>query len=950
MAETATVDLSDLGFQPATKPQTPDLTDLGFQPVRPAPVPRDPSTSSSTAPNSASAIAPPIRPIDAQVAELSANRARIQKENEQPGVPFDQDSSIPFNTRARASLEPDQARKADLVFQDPNVLSTRLTKDGTNVVVRMLGDDGKPVDRLLNPTSLTLGDIPGNAGALVKAAGTGALAFMSGSASLPVQAAIVGGGAALQNASMVSASRAAAGQSQDLAGNLADSAKEGLATAAPVLAIPAAAGVAKVLTAPFRSGGAIAGGEAAATRQGIPLSAGQRVDSGTLARLANLPGAGGGALASDQANALRVAEGNALRGAFDPTIGPPKPVLAQADIAAQTKPLLAAQADPVLKSTADEVAAATQATKDAVTNAGTAEEIAAGKTKEAELAATAKATQQKIQTQLDTGLVPSNQTSTDVSSFLRQKVQDINAARVEKFAKPYAELDAEAEKQGIKSVNTNVDALSEEVRPLMNDVISKFAPGLSKIEQTNIGMQENPLSLPALRELKNQLYFMVKSGQAPGEDSVMGSRLRDLAEAVNKDYAATIAQGTPEFQAVANKLTKDYAEQITPLRQTDVAKAFLGPEEPGFQAGHELVSRMFSGSGDLGALQGYKAVLGADSPEYKLLVRQGLKDLADPHPVTGMIDAGDFLGKLKSLHPDMRAEVLGPMEKSIFSDTELMKAAQDTKISYPEMDAALTNGTGVSVKDAGARLEAALVKQKEADQLFNSKVLRDARDGTVGPQNLSNDTYVSRLVDTADAGQAKEFMANIAAKSPELADATRQRVLKNILDDVRTETGSTPVTTGESTALDFNKLQKKYLDSGNLEKYRAFIGDKGVNFLQDIAKVNEVIARNALSERGAAQSTSNMAAHLAGEVVPGGGGVGRALVKGVTNIPGWFLGNAQRWEAARNFLATGAMPKLAGPVGQTVRAGLLSTPEAVRAAAGILAGKEAPPTPKPLAQ
>lgn len=820
---------------------------------------------------------------------LSSDSAKFIRENTRPGIPFDFNAALPAGIRARVSVESDPQKQADLLAKQPGILNAR-NVDG-RVVATINGEDGKPKDVLLHPENFT--DVAGNTVPIAKTAAATGLAVATDGASLPLTAGIMGGGMAAIDAGSKALSRASAGQDIDPADIAKSAAKEGVINAAlPVLgkAVQGTRGILASGAGPLEEN-TIAAGE----RLGVPITPAQATGSSVLSRSTALPGTGGEALATAQKGALKAATDRELGGSGANAIP------SEASIAPKVAGTIAENAGAADAETA-------QAMKDAASGA-----------------------QKEIQDTLDKGLVPSNLPQSDAGKFIKGKVEALRDQFQQEAAKNYGTAYDLAAKENLRIPTDPIKKLAEEISSKdPQGALQQLVPEIGRIFKVSAQLEtpvvthageETGMTLPQAIELRAVVNDKIARGEAVGD--IPGRYLKNLAGALTEAIDTGVKSGSPELQSAFNTAKTAYAKDIGKFTSSDIAKLFTDPESGRYLGDSEVIPALFRGKGNLDALQAYKGVLGANSPEYKLLLRQGVNNIMDESGTTGgLLNADKFLTRINGLSKEMQQEVLGPHADTIAGNARLMTVARGGKIDPDDLANALANTPGQTPQ----LLQRAITKQNAADYEYNTGIMQQLRNGTLSPKSVGNnpDTFVTRFVNNASTDDVKNVLTQLGQKSPETVEAIRQRTLANLLEDVGAKAKVGQATTGENIALNSEKLTKDYLTGTNRGKYEAILGPKGIQFLDDLATVHESMAKEALQARGSPLSSVNRAAYVAGDALPGDKDVIKTSIRALAAGPQFVLGNAQRSAAVRDFLSTGQLPD----IGTIPRALLLASPEA----------------------
>lgn len=557
-----------------------------------------------------------------------------------------------------------------------------------------------------------------------------------------------------------------------------------------------------------------------------------------------------------------------------------------------------------------------------------------------------KAAQDRIQAQLDSGLIPSNLTQSDAGKFIRGKVETARDAFQTASQKNYGELHRLAAQENLTIPTDNLTNLVSSIKEKdPQGAIAQIVPEIQRIsgleraltspvaksEPTGLFDQAGDpimsdfvppkVTLPQAIELRAVVNDKIAKGDAVGD--IPGRYLKDLAGALTKDIEAGVKSGSPELQAAFDKAKGEYAGSIGKFKASDVNKLFTDPESARALADNEVIPTLFRGKGNLDAVQKLKAVL--DPKDYQLLLRQGAGSLVDEAKGAGdLIDASKFLNRLSGLDPELRKELLGPMEKELLGNTRLMQASQGGKFTQEELDDALAAAPG----RVGQLLEQAIGRQKAYDQAYNTRIQKMLRDGVLGPRTMgSEDDFVQRFLTTGSQADVRQALTQIAAKDPTIVEDIRKRTLQNILDEVKAKPALGEATAGNSEDVDYKKLLE-YARGDKGTNARIVIGKEGTKFLDDLAVYAEANARR-LAGPDSGMSAENLAERATSTAMGHGISAPRMVGRALAYVPRRVLGGAiDASPAVADFLKTGTLPPL--------RPAVLAAPGTVQQASKIL--------------
>lgn len=850
--------------------------------------------------------------------DAAAERQRVLQSNLRPGVPLDVTESLPASTRARLSFETDPDKQVDLLSKRPGVLAARKSADGKNVLATVAGEGGKQKDVLLNPLNsrLTGSDVAGATFPLMKAIPTTVAAIATDGLGPLLTSLIMGGTAAGSHTIGEGGSRLLAGQDLDPKNLALSAGKEGALNAALPLAGAAVKGAANKFAGLFnKNAGQIEqAATQAATRQQLPLAASLSTGSPALAKAEQVAGS----LGAGEQDALLAAKNRAL-GQNDTLAGPQK-IATEAEIAGTVKPLAAAA------------------------------EQSASKAVDTGFSDAQKAAQARIQTQLDSGLVPTNLTQTDAGNFIRGKVEAARNTFQAASQKNYGDLYELADKEGLAIPTDALTKLSKEIQAKdPHGAIEQIVPEVRRVfgleaklnpapeAGTPTGLldqfgkplvsapvQPPPVTLPQAIELRAVINDKIARGEAVGD--IPGRYLKDLAKSLTEAIDQGVKSGSPDLQKAYDTAKTAYAADIGKFKSADVGKLFIDPEKGSALGDDEIIPALFRGRGNLDALGKLKDVLGPTSNDYRLLLRQGVQSIADEAKKGGdLIDAGAFLSRLGNLSPDMVAE-LGPTVAAVRKSATLLARAQGKDIPAAELADALAASPG----QAANLLTQAIQREEAYNLAYQNSISRQLRDGVLGPQTMGKaDDFVTRFIANADTAQVKQALTQIGASSPETVTAIRQRTLQNILE----EAAKRDPQKGAIQDLKPDVL-RRYLD----DKYKAVLGKEGHTFLEDMAAYADAQTKRAINSGVDVPSAHGTAKEIAGAAGKSTRDIAGTAYNLAASVPRYVLGKATGSDAVRRYLTTGELPQLS----TISRATALAAPELTAAEERTRNGKRLP--------
>lgn len=897
----------------------------------------------------------------AEQLEISARRDRSReeenliKQNAEPGTPLRTRKELDATLRARLSAEPDPAVQAKML--NDQGIPARLAKDKKNVIVRRKGDDGKDEDVLVHPFGApTLGTIAGEAVPIAKTAANVGLAFVNPPLALRnvarpllAQAATMGLGAAAVEGASTGGSRVLAGQPLGDTGERAM--KEGAIEGALPLALNRA-GAAGTWTL-SKLGGAEATEQAtkrAAKALDLPLTGSMARDSQVLRGAER--GAGTTRFDEEQGKALFAMRDKVQR----PTDTPVGPLaqITDADVASKVQPIFA---------TADEAASSV------VRN---------------EMTAAEKAAAREIRAALDAGIAPTMAKNSDVGRLIRDTIAgkgpNSKATQLRKGDEElFSKVNDLATEEGLVIKTSNIEKLAGELSGDDKKALMALTPGIQKIPKISqilttgepdagakvalYGADNKlladagevvappPLTLLNARELRRTVYNMAHDPGAPGQAGVTKEQLMRFYHAIDADMNETVAkEGSSALKSANETAEKFHKENIQPLQQSDVAKLFKETDSAGRIGDNEIVERLFRGKGDLDALRSYRNVLGKDSPEWKLLVRQGLETVLDDAGARiGRVDASVLLKRINQLSEgELADEIIGPVVKAVRDNATLMARAQGVKIPKDELDDALT-AAPAAISD---RLKRAIEREIDYQREFMGSTQKMLRDGVLTPRTMGKpEDFVQRFIFDGTAGPADVRQAltqiSAAADGPASVEMLRRRTMARILEDTRMAVKKGEVS---NESIDVQKL-RDYVQGSAGENARVVMGRDATEFLDQLltyAVANERRGRLIGESTSASVPAGDIAGRGAAAAIGHKISLARLAADAIANVPTYVVGKASDLSPGiRRYLATGELPAFgafvkgkSGVTDQAAQGAVLALPPAGVGASRILSDTE----------
>lgn len=769
------------------------------------------------------------------------------KRNASMDVPLEAKTGLPAWLRFNMAMEPDLQHQKQYLLNRPDVLGVRETDDGSNLIVRLKDDAGKfgVKDYLAHPTEFTGRSLASAAGALVSSIPTIAATAMVPEATA---GSILAQGAKMLGATVAAGTgtdtliRAAQGTDPAYAEQLSRRVPEGAMNAA----LPMAFGAINRIQSPF---GTYAGPQQRLladaveslkkdTGVDINLTAAQRTGSPFLARyeafVSKLPG--GGQMKTEQA-----AQDEAIR-------------RTQMKIADQTGGNEVSQSD-IGKRAGGMLSAEDQA--------------AQGKIDVLRSGAQSGAQDSLMNLVSKMSSPNASVTGSEVGQSVRQRFMQLRQEFEDTAQKNYA---AAKEMIGPNDNIVPIEPIKDYAAKLEASnfqATQSLAPGLKRVislaEDLDKEAPGGSLSLEKVRSLRSLLGSSIAQGEPVGElqTSYAKGLYKTLSEAIDQGVDSL---KNPEAKALLQNANSQYREGIAQLEQTGVAKAFKTDQQAGFMSDAQIPEKVF---GDIDQMKRYKDLLGADSPEYRGILRVGLDNIVSKSQGIGnsFIDAGDFLKNLNGLKnksPEAFHEIFGSNMDEVLKNTNLLRAAQDSKIDGATLDQIIKSDPA----KIGPMLQTAINLEKTRDSFYANKVVRDLLDGTTKPAQLNPDEFVSRFIMGATPKDTGNVMA-VLSRDPQVVADIRRKTVEEILQQSARPTEASDIVARQiagnnAVPVDATKLSDLLASKGSV--FREVLDPKTYELLDKYLTVegSRLNAQTMGGQAGSLKNASIMAAFLDG--------------------------------------------------------------------------------------
>lgn len=769
--------------------------------------------------------------------QAQLNQTREQQfvaENRDVGVPLDVQSGADTGTRAQMSFERVPEKKVEWLSKQPGIEGARLAKDGSSVIIRVKSEDGTPRDILVDERRTTLKDLADITGDLPQIAASAITAFFTGGMGLVPQALAQAGVSAGVGAAQDAVVRAGTGRDVD-PGEIAASRGMGAAFDAGLPLAPA--GAKRLLQAavgPFAKGVGpleIAAKEAG-KRLNVPLSASQLTGNKALARVEtfteNLPF---GTPLVEQ----RKAQDNAINKVREYLLGGPvDSIPSNQEISERVGGSIELQKGEASRNMATKRMARESESAQSI-NALLEQNIPGGAVTPSQAGSAARSAIVKQRDQFKQQANTAYQKVYDLAgdaSFvpttpIRDLVKDIEEKSIEATQKLLPEI------KRIFSVGSSM-VKTEKLAPILDS--SGRTMGAAEIE------------IPQKMTLKQAIELRSVIGDMVGRPEALAGIPTGYMKRLYGAASEAIEQGVkaapnPEVAKALGDAQKLYKDNFWKFEQPGVAELFAeSAPGKGFKIGDsDVARRITAGGGDVDQLGVYRSMLGKDSKEYKGLLRSSLNEMIqDASFGENVVDAGQFLGRLKSMSPEFRKEALGPIEKELVGEAKVLELLQGRKVEPLEMERILNARPG-KVADTVREI---VSEQTELDKAYGSNLMRQLTDGRFDPTRLNADEFVNRFVSTASASELRQTMTMLRTLDPEIPDMIRKRATADLLTKVSGPIKPESAVAGEIGGFDFRALMEN-LGGTSGEKYRTLLGAEVMDTLKDLTTIEAAREKSA---------------------------------------------------------------------------------------------------------
>lgn len=730
-------------------------------------------------------------------------------DNREPGVPLDTETGLDAGTRAKMSFERDSDKRAEWLAKQPGIEGVRKTKSGDGIIARVKAEDGTSRDILVDERKMTMRDFADVTGDLPQIATQALVAYFTGGMSLTGQALATAGAGAIEGAIQDAAVRKGSGRDIDPA-EIAKTRGGQMAFDAALPLIPAGGKrLAQAAVGPFSKGvGALEiAAKEAAERRGVPMKSSQLTGSKALARVEtfteNLPL--GGPLVDQtksQDEAVNKVREYLLGGSPD-TI-------------------------PSGQEIADRASGALALDKEAATRDIASKQMA-GESRG----------QQNIQDLLEQNLPGGNVTPSQAGAAARGKITQLRDQFKQEANALYGKVYSLEGADAAFVPSDPVKALVTDIKDKSTEATQQLLPEIKRIFKVGETIPDK-MTLRQAVELRSVVGDMIGRPDAlPGIPAAYLKRLygatsdaieQGVADAPNKEIGTALAAAQSH-----------YKDNFWKFEQPGVAELFAETAPgKGFSVGDsDVARRLTSGGGNVDQLNVMRSMLGADSKEFKGLLRSSLNEMMqDASFGRQSVDAGQFISRLKGMSPEFRKEAIGPIENELVGDSKVLELLQGKKVPPDEMERILNARPGKVAETVRDIVE----EQAALDKNYGSSLMKQLTDGRFSPATFNADEFVSRFVEGSSAQDLKQVMTQLRAADPELPQMIKRRAMADLLDKTASEIKPDAAIAGEVGNFDYKKLLEN-LKGPTGEKYRSLLGADAIDTLQDLTTIEAARAK-----------------------------------------------------------------------------------------------------------
>lgn len=311
------------------------------------------------------------------------------------------------------------------------------------------------------------------------------------------------------------------------------------------------------------------------------------------------------------------------------------------------------------------------------------------------------------------------------------------------------------------------------------EVLKEFVPPnvLARLQKV-VDLKNPQFSLSDLQQMRREVYDDIAKGEGvPG----LGTHyLNDIGKAITASIDEGISQlPNGDLKTALAAANKHYKEQVVPFNRLGLTELFRAADEPGHISDSEVVSRVFSGGPAIERYNLMKETLGAGSPEFAKLKRAMLDKIIDDSRIDGerLIDPKKLVQNLTELRkggPSVAQDMMGGKLNEAFREAKFLEYKPGDKIDAQQLQNLLKS------KSPTAKAFQTLIEaERKRDELYKNEVFSMLKGGTLAKSDLNPIEFVNRFLDTAKPSDIKQVM--MALKSnPGLVQDVRAKTIEKV--------------------------------------------------------------------------------------------------------------------------------------------------------------------------
>jgi hypothetical protein len=733
-----------------------------------------------------------------------------EKLGARPGVPFDTQSGVSFMSRLRASAQPtpeEEVKALESAYGKGNV---RKNSFGWLVVTKP-GKDGKPLDTLVDPIGLDLGDaasvlgeLPEIAGAILMTARTRGASMAPGiwNAAKTLLAAV--GGAAAGGATKDVLVRTAEGEPIQPGEIITRRAERAAVDAAVGTTLGIGAKGIGFLISPYSAPGKIQFDARGAQKYfenktgiKVSLTPAETTGSSFLQRVEALESQKPGgsipfeALMKKREEQLTELQRIALGGAV-----PEEELAGQKALAA-----LGAKAAP-LEQGVQKAALETTLAAETELELG----VVGRSVNKGALGASIRAKAVQLRDQFTTA---SKKLYDDVFSDPLTQTKNI----------PGDELSNEAAAllKKLPTVNKTVTSsiLGPTGAPLTStqpEVLKEFVPDgvLSKLKALSQGKGQD-FRLDELMSMRREVDNDIALGESiKGVQTRYLTQIREVLTTRIKDGLKSLSPDLLKKWEAANA---HYATGVGKFKKSGISELFKDPEQAGYLGDSAILTRVTEGRNAQDTYRAYKEFFGAGSPEVKGVQQAIRDDVLSQSQLSSTIDAKGFIRRLEALDkdaPEALADAFGaPTAQKLRASALALRAAKGDNLPSNELLEAVQSGNF-----SASHLQDLLTKQSAKDLAYRNSIIKAVSEGNLKPDSIKPTEFVNKVVFKSEPNDLKGALALLQDR-PDVLEDIRRLTFQRVLNDATVVSPST----GRKMIIanDLEKLLSDPIDSKRLQ-------------------------------------------------------------------------------------------------------------------------------------